>query len=592
MDELTARFDRLVTDVGDGLPVLGERLLLLGAGPLPIAEAVGAALALDESGRTVLIAAFHRVAAEAADQLRDQLTEIGALREEDLAELEQGPFLGRPLKERVGLVFGGTEKAPSEINQSQRLLLVVEEAPSEETSRRLAATLAGSLDGVYEWTDRGVERILLPSPGRPTPAAKATPLPRPVTAERPASYWLSLGIVVAGVVLIAVAIVRAGNPTDPSAGAIVESPLRTIAIGVPPNVTQTYLVGQKRVVRLSDGQLAVLLPTESGLKLILDDNNQGRTWQEPVAVTDSPIESLSVAADSSDRLHIVTSDGAQVAYTTLFEEGTGWGAGPSLVLDTQSTSPVLDIAWDEAADLAHAVWIHEDTAGSQPIWASVLTADGEPPALAQTQVLADPGNEIPPLANVAVNNGSGVLVTYNHPDESGGWYSRTGTISEEEDVRFPVFIWGNEEKIPVAARYGGAAVVIDRMGVAHLVLRDDGAARLMYFKKRRNRAWSAGEPAAQGNTPLEVDQPGIAVDAASRLIYLAFQRGGDRPEVQVVIRDPATGWEGPYQIVTEQDLPEGAVFPTLLPTARGPAIILWTTAGPSPKLQAVRVTAP
>ncbi|MFN2524887.1 MAG: hypothetical protein ABR505_01270 [Actinomycetota bacterium] len=588
MDESSRRFDRLIKEVRDGLPVLGERFLFLGSGPLPIADAVGAALAVDERGATVLIAALHTMTPETADQLKGQLDEISTLSEQDLDELQQGPFLGRPLKERVGLVFGGPERAPASINQRQRLFLIVDEPPPEEARRRLVVILPDELRGVFTSNETGFNRILLPTPPRPK-ASAARPLPRPITPERPASYWLSLGIVLVGVALIVTAIVRAGDRGDPLAEGVVESPLRTIATGVPSNVTQTFLVGQKRVVRLSDGRLVVVLPTRSGVQLIVDDNNQGRTWQSPIALDGSPATSLSVAPDASDRLHVVTGDEAQISYMTVTEGGAGWAAGPALVLDASATSPVLDVAWDEATQLAHAVWIHQDGETSQPIWGSIRA--GRPPQLIQTQVLADSGDVLQPLVNVAVDSRSNLLVTYNHPDESGGWYSQTAS-AETDEAEVPVFVWSDEEKIPVAARYGGAALVIDQRRTAHLVLRDDGAARLMYFEKDPGEDWSRGEPAVRAASAVEVDHPGIAVDAASRLIYLFFQRAGDRPEIQVVIRDPATGWEGPYQIVTEQDLPEGAVFPAVLPALSGPAIVLWTTAGPNPVLQAVRVTAP
>lgn len=596
MGELTHRFAQLVKDVRDGLPVLGERLLLLGSGPLPIEGAAGAALAIDERGDTVLIAALHDLNPETADQLLRQLVEIEGLSEQDLGELEQGPFLGRPLRERVGLVFGGPERAPASINSRQRLLLVVENAPSSEASRRLETTLQDRLDGVFASTAAGYTRILLSSPRQPAPARPVSrgptvtteAAPVPAIGTRPASYWLSLGIVLTGVALIVVAIVRAATPNDPSAEALVESPLRTIATEVTANVTQSYLVGQKRVLRLSDGRLLVLLPTTTGLLLSVDETNQGRTWRAPVEIG-TPAVSLSVASDSSDTLHVVTSDGAQVAYLTLAEETDGWVAGPPLILDADTTSPVVDIAWDESTGLAHVVWIHQDGAASQPLWGSVGGEDQ--PRLIQTQVLADSGTELAPLVNVAVDSTSNAVVTYNHPDESGGWYSRSASPSREESEA-PIFRWSDEEKIPVAAQYGAAALVVDERRQIHLVLRDDGAARLMYFNKTPGRDWSPGEPAVRGANPLEVDHPGLAVDASSRLIYLFFQRGGDRPEVQVVIRDPATGWEGPYQIVTETELPEGAMFPTTLAAATGPAIVLWTTAGDSPALQAVRVTAP
>jgi hypothetical protein len=332
--------------------------------------------------------------------------------------------------------------------------------------------------------------------------------------------------------------------------------------------------------------LIAFFSSPQGLNVVTDQSNSGRSWRSPTSITDIPATSFSVAIDDEDRVHLAFSDGASISYARLEETRQGWVATDVLELD-EASSPVVDIAWDPQSGLANVVWVREVGSGEAPRWASIVIDQGTP-SLAQTEALSKGGDEIPVLANVAGGPESPLLATYRRGDRSTGWFSSTAEWDEGRES----YTWGPEERVPTDETIGAASVVVDSRSTAHLVLRDSSTFELAYYSRTQRGGWSASETAVDANSIEEIDFPILTVDQTSRLIYLFLQTTEQFPQIRVAIRDPASGWEGPYSVTSPAAFPDGAAYPTSIERAGGLPVVLWTRGGDTPSIQAARVAAP
>jgi hypothetical protein len=331
--------------------------------------------------------------------------------------------------------------------------------------------------------------------------------------------------------------------------------------------------------------LIAFFSTPQGLSVVTDQSNSGRSWRSPITITDIPATSFSAAIDDRDRVHLAFSDGAAIAYARLEETPDGWVNTDVLELD-ETSSPVVDIAWDPQSGLANVVWAKEVASGEVPQWAAI--AGDRTPTVAQTEALARGGDEIPVLANVAGGTGSPLLATYRRGDRSSGWFSSTARWDEDANN----FTWSPEESLPTEEVIGAASVVIDSRRTAHLILRDSSSFELAYYTRTPRGGWSSGETAVDANSIDEIDFPVLTVDQTSRLVYVFLQTTDNVPQIRVAIRDPASGWESPYSVTSPESFPNGAGYPTSIDHAAGLPIVLWTRGGSPSRIQAARVAAP
>ncbi|MEA2499194.1 MAG: hypothetical protein QOH26_1599, partial [Actinomycetota bacterium] len=580
----------------EGKPVFGERLFVMGSGPLPsLGEAEGT-MGLDAAGGVVLLVAMPGASLDTAAPLIKELDEIGELTEEDLSQLAEEPGGAAGLKARHGEYFlGGEDPLPDNLNDQQRAILLLEQEPSEETWEVLLERLGDRLAGVYvvereaAWTVTPTETETVRKEEQQEVAAAEPPR---VLAPQPKSNLIWLGIVVIGVALAIWGLSRAflGDDTTPGTGPdTVASPVRNVAVGTSQDATHTQWIGQHHLLRTSDGRLLTLYRSTDGLNIVADRSNAGRQWRNPVTVGSLSLDSFSAAIDEDDNIHIGFHDGSTVSYAVLQQQGVRWRKTGEVELDTSSTSPVVEIAWDEAADVAHVVWAKDQPNGQQPFWASV-SSSGVEPTILESQALARPGTSLTALITIDADDESNILATYRRPDEVQGWFSRSATPGAEAGT----YVWSEEEQVPTQEGIGAASVATDPRGVTHLVLRDSTTFELAYYTKRPGQPWSDPEQIVDANSTDEIDFPSISLDTSSRLIYVFFQTNQSEvgSEVHVAVHDPATGWEPAYNIAEPSDIPTGAHFPTSIATVSGQPIVLWTTAGDTPAVQAARVSAP
>jgi hypothetical protein len=520
------------------------------------------------------------------------------------------------------LFASGEHVSPSSLNSGQRAILLLEEEPSVDTWEALLSQLGDRLAGVYvvekeaAWTvtpeETGAVReeeqreaaataptaVSTSISTSPTATTSTTAAPASVAPdeEKPPSNAFWIAVVVVGVALAIFGLSKALLGPEDTTGTqgtgpdTVQSPVRDVAVGTSYDATHTQWIGQSHLLRASDGRLLALYRSEGGLRIVADRSNQGRQWREPSKVAGIVADSFSAAIDSNDNIHVAFHNGSTVAYATLQQNGTKWRETGELALDESSTSPVVDIAWDEAAGVAHVVWAKDAAEGQQPYWASVDTS-GATPQLLESQALADPGASLTALVTIDVNDESNVLATYRRPNSLQGWFSRTAAPNADDP---DVYNWADEEKVPTKEGIGAASVVIDQNGIAHMVLRDSTSFELDYFTKKPGSPWSAKDVVVDASSTEEIDFPSLSVDTGSRLVYVFFQTNQTQvgTEVHVAVHDPATGWEPPYAITEPSDIPDGAAFPTSIGTINGQPIVLWTKGGSAAAIQAARISAP
>jgi hypothetical protein len=256
---------------------------------------------------------------------------------------------------------------------------------------------------------------------------------------------------------------------------------------------------------------------------------------------------------------------------------------------------VVDIAWDSSRSAAHVVWAQSGSGGQRPVWAAVRAGEDSADALFE-EPLAEAGTSAPVLVNVATDGfGSGLTgvhgsltATFRRGDSPDGWWSRTAAGGGERPE------WGPEEQLPIDGEVSGAALTMDARGNAHLVVHETASGRLAYLRRTGRTGWGSPETAVEPPEEGALGGPVLSVDEASRIVYAFFERSrpGEPTRVELAVRDPATGWEGAYEIVRPSDTPRGSIFPNSLASVFGQAIVTWTSPTDPPRIQVARVTAP
>jgi hypothetical protein len=561
---------------GETEPIGGD-LLVFGSGPLPILGARKGCLGLDQAGTTVLVIAIESPTKRAAEQIADELDKLDQLSVEALGKLQTGTR--RPLEELHQERFGkgsGSNTA-AELNKSQKAIIITDRPLRPEVWKSFLIELGKRLAGVFIVDEKGL-----------SPLHPPTKLRRKTTSPDtwPMANWIGLAAVLLGVGLALLGFIRLTADPEEPAEQTIESPVRDVAVGTRGDETHAQWIGQRRLVQTSKGKLIAFFSSPEGLSVVTDQSNSGRSWRSPIGVTEIPATSFSVAIDDKDRVHLAFSDGEAISYVRLRETRDGWVSTDTLELDA-SSSPVVDIAWDPQSGLASVVWATEAGSGEVPQWAAIAI-DGGTPSLVQTEALSERGDEIPVLANIAAGHESPLLATYRRGDRSTGWFSS----SAEWDEGVESYTWRPEERVSTNEGVGAASVVIDSRGTAHLILRNSTTTELTYYSRTQRGGWSSGETAVDADRVEEIDFPTLTVDQASRLVYLFLQTTQEGPEIRVAIRDPASGWEGPYSVTSPGSGSDGAAYPTSIEQANGLPLVLWTRSGDTPTIQAARVAAP
>jgi hypothetical protein len=195
------------------------------------------------------------------------------------------------------------------------------------------------------------------------------------------------------------------------------------------------------------------------------------------------------------------------------------------------------------------------------------------------------------LVNVAADGRSSVLMTYRRGDQTTGWSSRyLAGRTEEGEWEFL-----EEEAIPSDSFVGAADVLYDRQRTAHLVLREDDPFSLTYYRKTSSEPWSEGEIAYDADRVEDVDFPTLSYNAGDGNLYLFFQTKEHDPagEIWYLVRPlDGTGWQGPFDITTPADAPEGAVFPVAPDRVSVQTLVFWTKTADPYEIDSAPVRAP
>jgi len=393
----------------------------------------------------------------------------------------------------------------------------------------------------------------------------------------PLANWAALLAVLVGTTLAYVGFQRILAP--PPVLQTLETPIRTVASGVPADATATNSIGQQRVVRTSDGHLLSLFATEAGLSIASDLGDHGRSWRAPVTIPAIAASSLSAAAAPDNRIQLAFVNDQGPAFAALDRTRAGWQASTIVQLD-DSSSPIVDVAWDPLRELAHVVWVAESDEGSVVRWASLASnRAGVARLLESDDIAAIRGGSA--LANIAAGPGGQLIVTYRKGD-AAGWFSRSLTDDSAG--------WQPEEALPVDFTARAGAVAMDRRGLAHVVLIEESGDEMLYLR-RSSKGWLAPQTAVAQGTTEEMDSPFLATDASSKLLYAFFSTTGTADALRVVVNDPAGGWEEPYRISVEDNTTEGH-SPTALDPLTGTPLVLWTSTGATPAIHSGNIVLP
>ncbi|MDQ3982252.1 MAG: hypothetical protein M3271_06175 [Actinomycetota bacterium] len=652
--ELKRAWRALVDQIRDGEAPLGERLYLLGAGPVPVAGAAGGALTLDADGGVILVVGLEEASAEAAAQVAQQLDGISKLPGSKLREAGVDPALGGGLARRHAGYFE-LRGATAELNSSQSCIVVLGEDASEDGRTALETELGEALSGVFVATASGVRPVEAETPDEPAPpvdeaeetapeteapdvegpaeievaldeapavvveeepaAAEAEGEPAPdlvapyledesttviveesdAVAEKtgiaawPIGNWIGLTMVLLGVVLVVVGIMSLRDRDRAPAQEETNPEIRTVATDVVQDATHSRWIGQQRVVTLSDGTMVFVYPTEGSINLVKDGATGGDTWEEPFVLDGFAPKTLSVDVDSKDRLHVVYSDAASVHYVRLKNKPAGWKPSRVIELDDDTTSLVVDIAWDEKNQTAHAVWVQQSDDGEAPAWAALTSEGGI--HVTDEGLLADPATDLGVLASAAADSRGSLLITYRRGDQVVGWASRYTSGRQSDGT----WLFEEEDEVPIDAGVGASDILYDRQKTAHLVLRDSTNYALTYFTKTEDGPWSEGEVAHTGPNVDALELPVLSYNAAENNLYLFFQTQEFDPagEVSYSVRAlDSPGWQGPFDITTAADAPEGVLYPVAPDRVEVQSIVFWTKTADTYEVGAAPVVAP
>ncbi|HEX2195490.1 MAG TPA: hypothetical protein VHJ76_01080, partial [Actinomycetota bacterium] len=406
----------------------------------------------------------------------------------------------------------------------------------------------------------------------------------------PIGNWIGLTMILLGLTIGVVGVLnlRKGDTDAPVVDR--NDDITVVASGVTQDATHARWIGQQRVVTLSDGTLVFVYPTEGSLNLVKDGATVAASWEDPFALEEVPdAKSLSVDVDSKDRLHVAYSDGASINYVRLKNKPTGWKPSRLVQLDDDTTSLHVDVAWDERNQTAHVVWVQQNDEGEAPAWAALTSEDGI--HLSEEGILTGAGQDVPVLVSVAADARGSLLVAYRRGDQLEGWSTRY-SVGPSADGSW---LFEEEEEIPLPGYAGAGDVVYDRQKTAHLVLRDDEAYNLVYFQKTEGGPWSEGETVHHGVNVDAVELPVLSYNSGDDNLYLFFQSSQYYSPGQVLysVRSRAEeGWQGPFEIMTQGDAPNGAQYPVTPERVTVQAVALWTKTGDPYEVESAPVAAP
>lgn len=561
-------FERISSTLESDPAALGERLLVLGSGPIAVQGAGGAILALDSRGAGVLVAAFSSLPRGASAELSDELDRLAQLGKDKLRRAATHIPNDREIAGMHSEFFNLPNDSRPSLNGDQRVIVVLDNKPGIDTWKDLKADLGPSLSGVFAVED-----------GR----LAAQPFPEQLSRRvRSWSFWrwVAAAAVVSGVAGFWLAVTLDSEDPPTASGALVSAP-SVVAGQVSPDATHTQWIGQRRVGRTSNGSLVAAYATAEGLQIVRDQANQGKTWQAPQTIGAVQPLSFAMGIDAASRIHVAFKDAQGIGYLNLQEGPTGLIPSTVLRLDAATTSPVVDIAVDSSTSVAHVVWVKGDT-DQQPVWAAVSAPSNQEPMLLRSEALAEPGNVLTVLTNVGVGPNSQLIATFRRGDSLEGWFARY-----LDGVDPSLLSWSPEERLPTAdALYGAATVAVDSAGNAHLVLRDNTTYGLTYLKRSQG-SWGPSETIVDVETTEEIDFPSVSPDSSSEIVYVAFQdsRTTGKGQIKVATRDPAAGWSAPLAVASADAL----LYPTTVSPALGNSVLL-ATAQATPQIHAFRVT--
>ena len=572
-DHLAKAIETLIAAPGS----LEADVLPIGSGPLAVAEQAHGALGLDQAGNTVLFVGVPAIVRGTPAAIADELDHIARM---DPSALQQSAAVEvGDLAERHSKHFNTGDSV--RLNTDQRVVVVTGAEPTEKAWKELVIELGPRLSAVYRLEPDGRVTALEPPPALRRSTSKS---------GWTGWNWVALAAVLLGVGVLLLGLARLLLfQQDEDAAQALDSPIRSVAADVPSDATHANWIGQRRALITSRGKIVLLFRNGAGLQLVTDESNRGRTWRSPVVVSEISPSSFSAALDARDGIHVALIEEGIPSVVSLRQSPTGWVASEAVRLsDSETTSAVIDLTWDPAADTGYVVWAEPGDDGEELRWASISPGDEQVEVTAEDS-LAESTDGIPILANIASGGDSSLIVTYR--SEAEGWSSRLASIDKNARGRVT---WQTEETVPVEGGVGASALVVDRTGNAHLLLRNDIGPRLEYFRRSPRGGWSSAEEVALANSIEGVDLPALSVDIGSRLIYAFFQTdaGVGSSQVQVAVRDPATGWEGPYEVAPPSVVAEGSGLPASTGIATGEPLVFWTSGGDSPSVQSARVLAP
>jgi hypothetical protein len=593
-----------------GEPLFGERLFVIGSGAVPIPGASGGTLTLDNKGRANLIVSVAQWLAEIPAAIADQLDRLAYLSPDDLAKLGDSDDIAQPrrLFESYTAYFSHWEEgAKGSLNNAQMVVVLAPDAPSLNIWRALRRELGSSLKAVYLCQGSSLELVDEPVEVRDDPLDAGSTTERVAAMKSsaagwPPMAWLGIGAAMVALAFLAYTLTNRPGPaiSGPAeqtlnghpAGGLSDNgenglpALLNVAAGATQNVaspvgntaTDSQWIAQKRAALLPNGRV-VLGYSQAG-RLMLTQSSAGGSggWSKPQP-TGIRALSFSMVADAAGRVHLIYSDGVKVSYALLVPKGSGWKTQDGITLDGASKSPVVDISWDERSESAQLFWAKRTSSGEEPYWAAVETG-GKKIHRVTSAKLSSPGALINVLGAISTNARSQIVATYRSGATDSGWRARFGTVARNGAVS-----WQSEAALPTKALIGACSVVLDSSGTAHLILRDSTSFALLYFTGT-SKGWSQAETAVDAASTSQIDFPYLSLDPKTGTAYVFFQ---DTTSTAMALRDPKSGWRGPYQVAPTANPPQQQIYPTSLGVAPPRPVVFWTQPGVRASIQQVQL---
>lgn len=561
------------TRLEEGETIFGERLLPLVSGPLPGSDMGRSSIALKRTGETLLLVSVPALSASAAARIVDQLDRLGEMDEATLSKVAGASV--EELRARHARHFS-MEQPPQALNEDQSAVIVVRREPTREGWRAVIAELGDRLQGLYVATATGPER-------RDPPAVAA------VADEKRSGLLTSLAVggLALGLILAIIGLARVlRSPAEetPAAPVVLGSSLTNVVFDTPADATRSSPAHQQRLVRVSDGRLLFIYPDDGRVTMVTDQADQGRNWRSAMTVDGLEAEAVAAAIDQDDHLHLAARGPEGLTYAVLVERRGSWEVIAQEVVEP-APGGSFDIAWDASDDVAHVIWAKTLGAREQPYWAGLSESEGQITNEGE-EAFAEMGAVASVLVQVASDGKGRTVVGYRRGDTGEGWFVRRRTQDEPD--------WSEEQRIPdTATPMGAASLELDPRGIAHLLVRDDVNFDIRYYRGTQ-RGWSSGKTIIGGDTLSHVEHPVLSVDRDSRLLFAFHQTDAfldGISEIRFSLFDPAIGWEGPYAVAPEDQIPGGAVYPTAMGVTAGVPAVLWTGVT-GPQVMAARIPIP